>query len=144
MKELKLRLLRIALKDNYTEGILINLSDNDKILFDTLEDRVRDSKRGGELKDKVTHRTAIPYTPKGKPYELVVTYSPKFKMPMVLIKDVPQFTGVRMHWGRTANQSSGCPLGGKKSAPGELANTGFTKYMVDLVRKYDKVTLEII
>lgn len=148
MESLELRLIRTKKTIYYTEGVLINLNNN-HVLFEILEDRVRDINMDGDLDDigegKVMHETAIPFTPKGKPYQLEVTYSPKFKMDMVLIKDVPHFTGIRMHWGRTAKQSSGCPLGGEKVGDGELKNIGYTKAMVDLLNEYGgKATLEIV
>lgn len=148
MKPLYLKLLRINLQQFFTEGVLINMNSDEEI-FDILEDRVRDINADGDLDDldegKVYGETAIPYTKEGEFYELEVTYSPKFKMDMVLIKNVPNFTGIRMHWGRTAKQSLGCVLGGKKVNEGELKNTGFTKYMVDLLNQYGgRAFLEIV
>jgi len=148
MEDLKLELLRINLQKTYTEGVLFNVNTNTKI-FDTLEDKVRDADGSGKFEKKkgevkVYGETAIPYTAIGEVYELEVTYSPKFKMYMVLVKNVPDFTGIRCHWGRTALQTLGCILGGEKVADGELKNTGFTKYMVDLLNQYGgKATLTI-
>ena len=146
MKTLRLRLIRTYKKtNNYTEGVLVNLDENE-VLFDTLEDRVRDINMDGNLEDeeKVYGETAIPFSPKDEPYVVSVTYSPKFKKDMVLVHNVPSFSGIRLHFGSTAKNSEGCILGGRKISDGRLANTGFTQKMVDLVRKYDKVTLEII
>lgn len=143
MKKLELKLMRVKLTSTYTEGKLINLNTNE-VIFDTLEDRVRDINADGDLDDdgegKVYGETAIPY---GE-YELEVTYSPKFKKDMVLLKDVPYFTGIRMHWGGTKDNTYGCILGGKKDRNGHLANIGFTDTMVELVRKYDKATIKIV
>ena len=144
MKKLKLKLIRLRLKEEYTEGILIN-ETSDKTMFDTLEDRVRDINGDGDLLDegegKVYCKTAIPYGV----YDLEVTWSPKFKRYMVLVKDVPHFTGIRLHYGRTAEQSSGCILGGSKVKDGELRDIGYTNYMVDLLMEYGgKAILEII
>ena len=141
---LKLKLIRLNLKETYTEGVLINLNTN-KEIFDTLEDKVRDINADGDLLDegeeKIYAETAIPYGT----YEIEVTYSPKFKKPMVLVKDVKHFKGIRLHWGRTAKQSAGCILGGDKSSPGELKNTGYTEYMVTLLESHgNKGTLEIV
>jgi len=130
------------------------MTDNE-ILFDTLEDRIRDINGDGDLLDegeeKVYGETAIPYSKKGEPYKLIVTNSPKFSklagkpVDMVLVKDVPHFTGIRLHWGATAVQSAGCILGGKKTSDGRLSNIGYTKDMVGLLNKYGgKATLEII
>lgn len=144
MEKLKLKLIRYNLQPDYTEGELININTNEEI-FDILEDRVRDINADGDLDDdgegKVYGETAIPYGT----YELEVTYSSKFKRDMVLVKDVPNFSGIRMHWGRTAKQSLGCILGGEKYADGKLENTGFTQAMVDLLNEYGgKATLEIV
>lgn len=141
---LKLKVIRLRLKEDYTEGILINLNTK-KEIFDTLEDRVRDINADGDLLDegeeKVYAETAIPYGI----YEIEVTYSPKFKMDMVLVKNVKHFTGIRLHWGATAKQSAGCILGGKKIADGVLKNIGYTKYMVNLLKKHgNKGTIEIV
>lgn len=143
MKELKLKLLRVTLKEAYTEGVLINENTNE-IIFDILEDRVRDIDGSGEFDNgevKIMHETAIPY---GE-YELEVTWSPRFKRDMVLVKNVPNFTGIRLHWGATARQSSGCILGGKKVSDGVLKNANYTQHMVDLLNQYGgkaKLTIE--
>jgi len=74
----------------------------------TLEDVVRDG-------PKVMHETAIPY---GR-YELDVTWSNRFQRPMVLVKDVPGFRGIRMHGGNTDEDTSGCILVAKNRSDGE-------------------------
>lgn len=137
---LKLRILRLTHKKKYTEGVLINDNTNE-ILCNTLEDPVRDidgsgrfDRKADELFDKeekVYGKTAIPY---GE-FPIEVTWSPAFQMDMVLIKDVPHFKGIRFHWGRTAENSEGCPLVGEKYAPGKLENIGMTDKLVELVRE---------
>lgn len=141
---LKLKLLRINLQKEYTEGVLINENTNE-ILCDTLEDVVRDRNADGDLDDedegKVYARTAIPYDT----YPIEVTWSPKFQMDMVLIKNVKHFTGIRMHWGRTAEQSAGCPLVGEKQADGMLRNSDMTNKLVKLLMEHGnegQITIE--
>lgn len=123
------KLIRFPEK-NLTRGVLFC---NDEYICDTLEDQVRDFNADGDLQDdgesKVYGETAIPY---GE-YKLIVTYSPRFKKDMVLICDVPEFTGVRMHWGRTEKQSKGCVLVGKRNGD-TLDNIGMTDKMADLVK----------
>ena len=60
-------------------------------------------------KKKIPNITAIP---EGT-YEVVVTHSPKFKKDMPLLKDVPNYTGIRIHPGNWARNTSGCLLPGK-------------------------------
>lgn len=65
---------------------------------------LEDEKRADGV--KVHGKTAIaPGT-----YDFEVTYSPRFKRQMILIKGVPDFSGVRIHGGNTSKDSHGCPL----------------------------------
>ena len=94
---MELKLNRIFLGSSATIGELLV---NDKYLCDTLEDRVRPE---GE---KVYGKTAIP---EGA-YEMVLSYSPRFKKILPEILNVPNFTGIRMHCGNSSADSSGCVL----------------------------------
>lgn len=96
---MELKLNRIFLGSSATIGELLV---NDKYLCDTLEDRVR---LEGE---KVYGKTAIP---EGT-YEMVLSYSPRFKKILPEILNVPNFTGIRIHCGNSSADSSGCILVG--------------------------------
>lgn len=96
---MELKLNRIFLGSSATIGELLV---NDKHLCDTLEDRVRPE---GE---KVYGKTAIP---EGA-YEMVLSYSPRFKKILPEILNVPNFTGIRIHCGNSSADSSGCILVG--------------------------------
>ena len=56
--------------------------------------------------EKVYGKTAIP---DGR-YKVVLTMSNRFKRIMPLLLNVPNFEGVRLHGGNTAENSHGCPL----------------------------------
>ena len=71
----------------------------------TLEDVVRDVKIPGE--------TAIP----AGSYRIIITYSNRFKRDLILLLDVPNFTGIRIHSGNKAADSEGCILVGKERGP---------------------------
>ena len=72
----------------------------------TLEDMVRDL--GTEGKGKVWGQTAIPA---GR-YAIDITWSVKFQKDMILVRDVPHFTGIRIHSGNDAEDTLGCILVG--------------------------------
>lgn len=69
----------------------------------TLEDVDRRLEDGGE---KVPSDTAIP---RGT-YKITITMSNRFKKLMMLVNDVPQFSGVRIHAGNTTGDTEGCIL----------------------------------
>lgn len=92
---MELKLNRIFLGSSATIGELLV---NDKYLCDTLEDRVRPE---GE---KVYGKTAIP---EGA-YEMVLSYSPRFKKILPEILNVPNFSGIRIHSLNKAEESEGC------------------------------------
>lgn len=100
---MKLLLERRFKGDAYTVGTLYV---NGERFCDTLEDRVRDL-AGGEV--KVPGETAIP---EGV-YKVIVNRSPKFGRDLPRLLDVPQFEGVLIHWGNSAEDSAGYILVGK-------------------------------
>ena len=65
---------------------------------------------------KVDGATCIP---RGE-YEVIVTYSNRFKVEMPLVLSVPGFTGIRIHPGNTTEDTHGCLLVG--SSWGTAAN----------------------
>lgn len=121
---------RIALKDDYTIG---KMYVDGVYLCDTLEDKVRDYNKDGDLKDaneqKVYSKTAIPY---GR-YEIAIdVVSPKYAqrasyiwcggyLPRLL--NVPHFDGILIHAGNSAEDSAGCLLVGENKVKGRLVNS---------------------
>lgn len=127
---MELLLERKYCKDKYTVGRLYI----DGIFFsNTLEDKVRDTNKNGKFDNgehKIYGETAIPY---GE-YEITLdVVSPKFskypfykevcngKLPRLL--NVPNFDGVLIHCGSTADNSAGCILVGNNTIKGGLTDS---------------------
>ena len=78
----------------------------------TLEDVVRHG-------PKIIHESAIPA---GR-YKIVITKSQRFGRMLPLLLDVPGFTGIRIHPGNTAADTSGCILVGQGAVNGRLTDS---------------------
>ena len=99
---MELRLEREPSVDGMTPG---KLYVDGKFWYFTAEDLQRDG-------SKVMHETAIP---PGR-YKVIITRSARFDKMLPLLEDVPGFTGVRIHAGNTAADTSGCILVGMARA----------------------------
>lgn len=123
--KMKLLLRRIAKRDTYTIG---KLYIDGKYFCDTLEDKDRNltSEMDEEYikQQKVYGRTAIP----SGVYQVQVTYSPRFKKNMPLVKDVKGFSGIRIHSGNTDKDTEGCILVGKNTKVGMVTDSRKTYY----------------
>jgi len=121
---MRLNLIRKYLKEDYTIGMLFI---NGKYFCDTIEDKVRDFNKDGDLLDdgekKVYAQTAIPYGT----YDVELSMSPKFKRLLPLVLDVKHFTGIRIHRGNTAKDSAGCILPGENKVKGKVSTQLSTK-----------------
>lgn len=131
---MKLLLKRIALRPTYTIG---RLFVDGEYFCDTLEDKVRDLNKDGDLNDegegKVKARTAIPY---GTYQVALDVVSPKYKgiewaqvlcdakMPRLL--NVKHFEGILIHPGNTEEDTEGCILVGENKAVGKVLNSRAT------------------
>lgn len=124
---MNLTLKRIASREAYTIG---RLYVDGKYFCDTVEDKVRDLNKDGDLLDvgecKIVRKTAIPY---GR-YEITMKVkSPKFSqkaaynwcsgyLPRLL--NVKHFDGILIHAGNSADDSAGCIIVGKNKVVGRV------------------------
>jgi hypothetical protein len=106
---MNLRLVRTAGRPGYVPG---KLFVDGKFECYTLEDQMRTQ--------KIYAQTAIPL---GR-YRIIVTYSNRFKRPLPLLLNVPEFTGVRIHSGNTVADTEGCILVGDAPSAAWLGQSG--------------------
>lgn len=130
---MELKLKRIALKNTYTIG---KLYINGTYFCDTIEDKVRDLNKDGDLNDvgecKIPSLTAIPY---GK-YEITLKVkSPKYSLKpsynwcngyLPRLLNVNHFDGILIHAGNMAEDSAGCILVGENKVKGQVINSMVT------------------
>lgn len=119
----------VMLRDRFTPkstgGVL--KTDTGRFVAYTLEDTRR------PLGEKVYGQTCIP---PGR-YKMIVSYSPRFKILLPLLLNVPGFTGIRIHGGNTPEHTEGCPLVGKRrgSAPDWIDTSA--PAVADIIRLID-------
>ena len=128
--------------DTYTIG---KLSIDGKPFCDVIEDVVRDKNKDGDLQDageaKVYGQTAIPYGT----YKVQLTMSNRFKKVLPLLLNVPEFEGIRIHAGNTAEDSHGCLLVGENKQKGKVINSAVTMEKLMAILKTGKnIEIEII
>ena len=117
----RLKLVRRFQGPHYTIG---SLYWENNYLCDTLEDTVRNLAQGGV---KITDQTAIPFGT----YPVELTMSPKFRRLLPIVLYVPQFTGIRIHRGNRAQDTSGCILPGENKVKGKVLHS--TKYEMKII-----------
>lgn len=96
----------------------------------TLEDVVRAN--GAK---KVKDATAIP----AGAYKVIVDFSHRFQQLMPLYIDVPGYSGVRLHFGNTALDTSGCTLVGLEAGKDVIYHSrdAFNKVFPKIKAAYD-------
>jgi len=141
---MKITIVRPEIQDlDYT---ISKLYINNEHFCDVMEDRDRNL-FSNDLKTikalKVKHKTAIPYGV----YEVVLSYSERFKKFLPLLTNVPGFLGIRIHAGNTEVDSSGCLLPGisdGRSVKKSIATTSKLIKVIESTLKKEKVFIEIV
>jgi hypothetical protein len=138
MNTLELDIIRNFFHEQYTIGWFYA----DGVRWcNTMEDVVRtliDKNNDGDFTDegegKIYGQTAIPY---GR-YKVIVTDSPKLGRRLPLLLNVPGFTGIRIHFGKNAKWSEGCPLVGENNKRGELENPDWINKIIKIIDQATK------
>ena len=142
---MKLRLERLWPKAEYTVG---RLYIDGELFCNTLEDRVADVNRNGELdgtERKVPGKTAIPYGT----YKIFYGWSPRFGRNLPRLLNVTAFDGILIHPGNTAEDSAGCILVGRNTEVGRLTQSRLysdeLNKRIDIAqRRGEPITIEIV
>ena len=113
---MKLTVKRIDFGSNYTGG---KLYVDGKYFCDTIEDSDRKLEDGGT---KIHGETAIP---RGF-YRTILDFSQRFGREMPHLLDVPQFEGVRIHYGNSSADSEGCIIVGTNQKGNWVSNSRAT------------------
>lgn len=98
-----MKLIRTTEGDTFTEG---KLYFNNVQECYTIEDTDRHLEDG--TNKKIYGKTAIP---RGE-YEVIISYSNRFKRELIEILNVPGFTGIRIHSGNSSKDTEGCIIVG--------------------------------
>ena len=138
--KIELLLVREIFASQYTHGRLFvdnvfecyTLEDTDRYLED-------------ERNKKVYGQTAIPIGD----YKVIINKSVRFGKMMPLLLNVPQFTGIRIHSGNTAENTEGCILVGQTRGNSTILSSRnafsrlFTK-MVEAQRRGEELSIKIM
>lgn len=126
-----LKLIRFQKTDKSTIG---RLYVDGRFECYTLEDVIRYKKVDG--------KTAIP----AGNYDIIINQSARFKRLLPLLQNVPNFTGVRIHPGNTAEDTEGCILVGNDYRPNLVTESrkAFNILFEKMQATEDKISIQII
>lgn len=112
---------------------------NDVFFSNVIEDRDRGLYQADTLEYiksiKVKHETAIPYGT----YQVVLSYSNRFKKFLPELVSVPGYDGIRIHPGNTEADTSGCLCPGVKSGKKVIQSVITFNKLFSLIQKAAKV-----
>jgi hypothetical protein len=144
---MEIQVNRIARKDGYTIG---RMSLNGVYFCDTLEDTDRGLNATMSLDEvlakKIKAQTSIPT---GK-YDVILTFSPRFKRVLPLLLGVKGYEGIRIHAGNTAEKDTeGCLLVGENKIKGRIINSRATleklmSILLECEKRKEKISITIV
>ena len=145
VEAMEIRVKRIARKDGYTIG---QMSLNGDYFCDTLEDTDRGLKDTMQVNEILAKkRKGVTAIPTGK-YDVILTFSPKFKRVLPLLLNVPGYQYIRVHHGNLPSSTDGCLLVGENKVKGQVINSRATlerlmSVLLECEKKKEKVTILI-
>ena len=142
---MEIRINRIARKEDYTIG---KLYINGTYFCDTLEDTDRGLKSTMSEEEILSKkRKGITAIPTGE-YDVILTFSPKFKRVLPLFLNVPGYQYIRVHHGNLPSSTDGCLLVGENKIKGQIVNSRATleklmSVLLECEKRKEKVTILI-
>lgn len=143
---MEIQVNRIARKDGYTIG---RMSLDGVYFCDTLEDTDRGLNSTMSLGEILAEkRKGITAIPTGT-YDVILTFSPRFKRVLPLLLSVKGYEGVRIHAGNTAEDTEGCLLVGENKEKGKVLNSRATleklmSVLLECEKRKEKISITII
>lgn len=117
---MELQLTRHFKNDNCTISNLFTDAEFECFILEDVDRGLKQTMPLDEIKAKKVHaKTCIP---EGC-YEVVITYSNRFKKPLPLLLNVPGFEGIRIHPGNAAENTEGCLLPGTEPKGDSVINS---------------------
>lgn len=143
---MEIQVNRIARKDGYTIG---RMSLNGVYFCDTLEDTDRSLNAAMSLDEILSKkRKGITAIPTGK-YDVILTFSPRFKRVLPLLLNVPGYQCIRVHNGNRPDSTEGCLLVGENKAKGQVLNSRATlerlmSVLLECEKRKEKISITIV
>lgn len=143
---MEIQVNRIARKDGYTIG---RMSLNGVYFCDTLEDTDRGLKSTMSVDEILSKkRKGITAIPTGK-YDVILTFSPKFKRVLPLLSNVPGYQYIRVHHGNFPSSTEGCLLVGENKIKGQVLNSRATleklmSVLLECEKRKEKISITIV
>ena len=143
---MKLTLIRTPSRKTCTISMLFINDSTSKQCY-VLEDIVREVPDTPVVLWKIDGATAIPVGD----YEIVLSFSPEFKVITPELLNVPGFEGIRIHAGNRAADTKGCLITGTsigddgESVTGsDIARDALYAKIADAITQGEKVTIVIV
>ena len=144
---MKLEILRFNSSDDFTSGLLFDVTDNKrKFLCYTLEDQAQTTKVYGETRIPAGTYNLTLRTEGGFHTRYLAKFGADFHKGMIYVNDVPDFEYILWHIGNSPIDTKGCLLLGKISQDGYVGkSTDAYKevypYIRDAILYGEKVTV---
>lgn len=137
---------RIARRDGYTIG---RMSLNEIYFCDTLEDTDRGLNSTMSVDEILSKkRKGITAIPTGE-YDVILTFSPRFKRVLPLLLNVPGYQYIRVHNGNRPDSTEGCLLVGENKVKGQVLNSRATlerlmSVLLECEKRKEKISITIV